>query len=229
MTIAIIDFETDGLEPETSAVIEVGITEISLPDRGVSAPKSWLCGSPYKMTPENRAVHHINPATLLGKTPFDPDALNDEAEANSITCWAAHNASFEMRFWTPRLPIICTYKSALRAWPDAPGHSNSVLRYWLEDQGRQHGFNYAHAQAHRAGPDSYVTAWTLKALLEDGHTGKTLLQWSKEPAILPRCPMGKYKNLPWSACDRGWLTWCVGNKDIGEDIRFNAQRELDAR
>ena len=49
---------------------------------------------------------------------------------------AAHNADFETKFFEPMLPVICTYKAALRVWPDAPSHSNGALRYWLEDQGK---------------------------------------------------------------------------------------------
>lgn len=229
MKIRIVDWETDGLDPSDSAIIEVGFTDLSLPERAIGNPVSWLCGTPYKMTPENRAIHHINPATLIGKPLFDADAFNDQAETDGVTCWAAHNADFECRFWTPRLPIVCTYKSALRAWPDAPGHSNSVLRYWLEDQGRLAGFNYANATVHRAGQDSYVTSWILRCLLKDGHSGKTLLQWSKEPPLFPRIPLGKFKGQPWSAADNGWLQWAAFKSDLSDDIKHNARLELDRR
>lgn len=228
MTIRLIDFETSSLSPEDGSVIEVGIADLILPSREVQAPKSWLCSTPYKLTPENRAVHHIMPSQLFGRGEFDAEALNDQAEADGVTCWAAHNSQFELSWFKPRLPMICTYRSALRAWPNAPSHSLSVLRYWLDDAGRMSGFNHAHASVHRAGPDAYVSGFLLRALLEDGHTGRTLLQWSREPAVLPRCPVGKHKGKPWSEIDAGWLRWCIGS-DLGEDIRWNAQRELDAR
>jgi len=228
MIIRVADVETGGLTPEEGDVLEVGYTDILLPARTIIPPISYLCGTNKKLTPENRAVHHIMPTQLAGKPMFDADAFNQQAIDDGVTCFAAHSANFDNQWIKAKLPIICTYKSALRAWPSAPAHSNSVLRYWLEDNGRMDGFNHAHATVHRAGPDSYVTAFILRALLDDGHTGKTMLQWSREPAVLPRCPVGKHKGKPWDQIDAGWLRWCVGS-DLGEDIRWNAQRELDAR
>src|SRR5262245_25865334 len=55
------------------------------------------------------------------------------AKSNSISYMRFRNA-FQRQWLTegwPEVPWLCTYKSALRAWPDAPRHSNSVLRYWL--------------------------------------------------------------------------------------------------
>ena len=41
-----------------------------------------------------------------------------------VVALAAHRAAFEQRYCTPRLtggaPWICTWKSALRVWPDLP-------------------------------------------------------------------------------------------------------------
>lgn len=91
------------------------------------------------------------------------------------------------------------------------------------------GFNHAHASVHRAGPDAYVSGWLLRALLEDGHTGKTLLQWSKEPPLLPRIPLGKFKGQPWSAADTGWLQWAAFRSDLSSDLKYNARLELDRR
>ncbi len=229
MIIRCFDTETGGLTPDEGDLIEFGYADVILPAREVQPPVSWLCGTDKTLTPENRAVHHIMPTALIGKAKFDAGAVNAAAKDDGVTCWAAHNLKFDAQFFDAELPAFCTYKASLRAWPDAPSHGLSALRYWLEDRDRLHGFNYAHASTHRAGPDAYVCGWLVRCLLEDGHTGRTLFQWSKEPASLPRCPMGKYKGQPWGACDKGWLTWCVGNKDIGEDIRFNAQAELDRR
>lgn len=226
--IRVLDFECSSLTPDDGCVIEVGYSDVMLPARSISAPISYLCSTPKPLTPENRAIHHIMPTQLAGKPKFDEDALNDQAEADGVTCWAAHNLSYESLFWTPRLPALCTYKAALRAWPNAPAHSNSVLRYWLEDQGRLDGFNHAHATVHRAGPDSYVTAFILRALLDDGHTGKQMLQWSREPAVLPRCPVGKHKGKPWGDIDAGWLRWAL-TSDLNDDIKYNARLELERR
>lgn len=226
--IRVLDVETTGLTDE-DRVIEIGWTDVILPAREITAPQSYLCGTTREITPENRAIHHINPTTLIGKPEFDWVIFNAQAKADGVTCFAAHNAAYDSIYVKPKLPIICTYRCALRAWPEFSGHGNSVVRYSLEALGRQHGFNYSHAATHRAGPDSYVTAWTLRALLEDGHTGKTLLQWSKEPPLFPRIPLGKFKGQPWSAADTGWLQWAAFKSELSDDVKYNARLELDRR
>lgn len=229
MLIRIFDTECTGLDPAKDQVIECGWTDIALPSRTISDPKSYLCGTTVKITAENRAIHHINPATLIGRDAFDQYAFNQAAIDDGVTCLAAFNADFDASFVKPTLPIICVYKAALRAWPEMAKHSNSAVFYELEERGRCKGANYAHIAAHRAGPDSYVTAWIMRALLEDGHTGRTLLEWSKQPPLLPRCPIGKYKGQPWGDCDAGWLQWLAYKSDMDESIKWNARRVLGER
>lgn len=227
--IRLFDLETTGLSPADADVIEIGWTDLTLPARTISDPKSYLCGTSRPITPENRAVHHIIPTTLIGKQPFDAEAFNAKAVEDGVTCFAAFNSAFDVQWLQPTLPVLCVYKAVLRAWPQFGSHSNSAVFYALEDAGRCHGANYAYVTTHRAGPDSYVTAWTLKALLEDGHTGRDMLAWTKEPAMLPRCPLGLDKGKPWDQVDTGLLRWIVGKTDLGEDVRFCAKRELDKR
>ena len=229
MIVRCVDVECTGLNPETSGVLEIGWTDVTLPDRTISDPQSYLCGTSYPITPENRAVHHISPYQIAGLPEFDADAFNAQCVEDGVTCLAAHNANFDAQFVRPTLPIICTYKAALRAWPDLTSHSNSAVFYALEDQGRCEGANYAHIISHRAGPDSYVTAWILRCLLEDGHSGRDMVEWTRQPAKLPRCPIGKHRGKPWAEVDAGWLKWCVGNADIGEDVRYCARAELEKR
>ena len=90
--------------------------------------------------------------------------------------FVAHKWAFEAQWLEGYLhghPSICTYKAALRVWPDAPGYSNQVLRYWL----RPKGFSPAIAGTpHRALPDAYVTAFVLRELLEM-ETVEELIAW----------------------------------------------------
>ena len=52
---------------------------------------------------------------------------------------AAHRASFEQRHCTPDLTgsadWVCTWKCALRLWPDLPRFSNQMLRYLRRPEG----------------------------------------------------------------------------------------------
>lgn len=221
--IRVIDFETTGLEPPAE-VCEVGICDFHLEDRTIVAPKAWLCcvGS---MPPEARAVHHISLADCAGQPAFSSAAIRDQ----EVNAFAAHNAAFEARFYKPELPVICTYKAALRVWPSAPSHGNQALRYWLEDQ-ELIAPDPAHTQPpHRAGPDSYITAHILMALFNAGATGRDMVAWAKEPALLPTCPIGKFRGKPWAEVDGGFLGWMIRQNDMEYDLKWNAEREITRR
>lgn len=220
--IRVIDFETTGMEPPAE-ICEVGICDYDVESRVIADPSCWLCGV-KEMPPEVRAVHHISLADCAGLEPFTEETLYAGA---AVIC--AHNADFECRFITPSLPVLCTYKSALRAWPDAPSHSNGALRYWLEDQGKIAPDHAKTQPAHRAAPDAYVTAHILKALFDAGHTGKEMVAWTKEPRLLPTCPIGKFKGKPWSDVDAGFLGWMLRQDGMEEDLKWNARREINRR
>lgn len=63
----------------------------------------------------------------------------------------AHNAQFD-RSMIPETgrPWICSYRPARHLWPDAQGHSNQVLRYWLD-------LRVDAQAAHSAAGDTLVT------------------------------------------------------------------------
>lgn len=221
--IRVIDFETTGTEPPEAEVCEVGICDLNLHTRTVEAPRSWLC-SVKAMPPEVRAVHHISLAECVGPA-FDAATMISEG----LGAIAAHNSEFETKFFTPTLPVICTYKAALRAWPQAPAHNNGALRYWLEDQGKIAPDHAMTQPAHRAGPDAYVTAHILLALFDAGHTGREMIAWTKEPRLLPTCPIGKFRGKPWSEVESGFLGWMLRQPTMEDDLKWNAEREIARR
>lgn len=222
-TIRVIDFETTGVEPPAQ-VCEVGICDLHLEAREIAQPKTWLCGV-AEMPPEVRAVHHISLAECAGRDAFDAAAMFREP----VDAIAAHNAEFETKFFASPVPVICTYKAALRAWPDAPSHSNGALRYWLEDQGKIAPVHAMTQPAHRAGPDAYVTAHVLLALFDAGHTGRDMIAWTKEPRLLPTCPIGKFRGQPWSEVEGGFLGWMLRQPTMEPDLKWNAEREIARR
>lgn len=222
--IRVIDFETTGTEPPEAEVCEVGVCDLNLEDRYIYPHRSWLC-EVKAMPPEVRAVHHISLADCEGLPPFDPDLMLD-GELGAI---AAHNADFETKFFTSVVPVICTYKAALRVWPHAPSHSNGALRYWLEDQGLISPDHSLTMPTHRAGPDAYVTAHVLLALFDAGHTGREMVAWTKEPALLPTCPIGKFRGKTWPEVEGGFLEWMLRQPDMDGGLKWNAERELNRR
>jgi len=224
--IRVIDFETTGTEPPEAEVCEVGTCDLHLEEKLVEIPATWMCGVKV-MPPEVRAVHHISLAECEGWNAFDPESMF--CRSNTADAIAAHNAEFETKFFTSPVPVICTYKAALRVWPDAPSHSNGALRYWLEDQGLIAPDHARTQPAHRAGPDAYVTAHILLALFNAGATGKEMVAWTKEPRLLPKCPIGKFRGQPWSEVEAGFLGWMLRQEAMEEDLKWNARREIARR
>lgn len=237
--LTVLDIETTGLEPPAE-VIEVGWQDVILEDGAARLGNrgSRLFDAERGIPPETMAIHHLTPAMIAGKPLFgahdleellhgdNGQAANDGAPPDAL---AAHNAAFEALWFTPALigqtPLICTMKAAYRVWPDAPGHSNSVLRYWL-------GLDLDEALAmppHRAAPDAFVTANILIALFAAGCTGKDMASWSREPALLPRCPIGKFRGQPWAKVEQGFLTWMTNQETMEADLRWNAESELRRR
>lgn len=226
--IRVIDFETTGTEPPAE-VCEVGYCDlVQIADEWViETPQSWLCGV-KEMPPEVRAIHHISMGDVEGLRPFSPGDMLGSG-AGYVDAYAAHNSEFEAKFLDFDKPTICTYKAALRVWPDAPSHSNGALRYWLEDQGKIKPDHELTQPAHRAGPDTYVTAHILKALFDTGATGKQMVAWTKEPRLLPTCPIGKFRGKPWSEVEDGFLGWMLRQPTMEEDLKWNAKREIARR
>lgn len=230
LRIRVVDFETTGLKPPEAKVVEVGLCDlVQQADSSwlIEPPRSYLCGVD-DIPPVVRAIHHITLKDVAGKEPFCADKLADSfADVAAIAC---HNLVFDAKFMHEKtVPRICTLKGARRIWPNAPAHSNGVLRYWLEDDGALKMDNPELAQpAHRAGPDAYVTAHILRCLLVHA-TGKQLATWTAEPGLMAKCPIGKDKGKPWAQVDGGLLSWITRQPEMDFDIVWNAQQELDRR
>lgn len=228
-TFLVVDIETLDLAPP-SALIELGwhSLEVAGPNHMYGTLSgSELFGIPddQRMTSANRAIHHIDPASLVGLEPFD---FHDWADRHDADYVVAHNTEFEAQWLRYEEPWLCTYKCALRLWPSAPSHSNTALKYELGISDSP-----THHPAHRAHPDAIVTTSILSCVLDEaekrGLTIADLVQWSREPRLLPTCPIGKFRGRPWSEVEHGFLGWMLRQPDMEADLRWNAQRELDRR
>lgn len=221
------DCETTGRpEDEGAEVIELGRIDLNLSTYEIGNEWTSLAKPRGVIPPETMAVHHIThgdvadaPALASLWQPFF-----DGCGPNDVL--AAHNAKFEQHFHTGNgRRWICTYKSALVVWPDAPGHGNQVLRYWL-------GLNIDPKRAeppHRALPDAYVTAHILARLLQE-KTVDELVHISKYPALLHRINFGtKAKGLLYSEAPADYLEWIAFKSDMNEDTKFTAKYWLKKR
>lgn len=234
MILRVIDIETTGEAPP-SEVIEVGwhdvdtdVHEVRATDRGVDFG-SLLYRAANGIPAEAMAVHHIRTGMLTGLDCCTADDLRGLVTSNEgVDAIVAHNAAFEAQWFTPEIlgdvPLICTYKAALRVWPDAPRHSNQVLRYWL-------GIDLNDELAmppHRAQPDAYVTAHILVELLGKASV-EDLIAWTKDPRVMPKITFGKHRGAKWTEVPADYLEWVSFKSELDTDTRWNARRELDRR
>jgi exodeoxyribonuclease X len=219
MMIRCIDFETTGIPtPEDKhAIVEIGWADVI--DGMVGAPSSVLCKPDRAIPAMAMAVHHITDE-MVASASGALDVLG------APDYFAAHNADFERQFFQTETPVICTYKAALRIWPDAESHSLQFLRYHL-------GLLVDPALAampHRAGPDAYICAALLGRILTDNRASiDDMVRWSNGPALLPRCPMGKHRGKKWEEVPTDYLQWVAAQPDMDVNIKANAKHHLKKR
>lgn len=236
--IRIVDLESTGFAPPDAAPCEVGWVDVKLADPATGFwsvnPESMhgvLCNPSRPIPPETSAIHHIVDEDVAGKI-FWPEALAACAAKDdplfSPDVFVAHNAKFEKLWFTPEVvgkkPWICTYKCALRLWPDAPAHNNQTLRYWLKPEGLDRAIANV---AHRAMPDAYVTAFLLIEMLKVASI-EDLISWSQAPALLPKIRFGKHAGKKWSEVPADYLQWVI-KQDMDEDVIHTAKIELARR
>lgn len=227
-----IDFETTGIDAKTCHPVEVAVAHTQF---------TWasLIKPPIPIPAETSAIHHIcdeDVKDAYGWTEVRTDLIHHIQTTNGkLPILVAHNAEYEKGVLAntpagyddfPPVIWICTYKCALRVWPDAPAHKNEVLRYFLKlgtNRGRSAG-----QMPHSALHDTLVTRDLLLELLKHA-TIEQLVEWTELPAKLPYVPFGKHYKKPWSEVDSGYLMWVGKQADMREDVKFCAAEELKRR
>lgn len=233
-TVRVVDIESTGTDPTKHAICEIASVDVDVSEENgkrftrLMASRSQMVAPGHPMPAEARAIHHIGDDDLKEARPFK--SIKDLV----LTCYpepiayCAHYAQFEMGFlakFTGGVPWLCTWKCALRRWPQAPSHSNQALRYWLA---LEIPSRHPTMPPHRALPDTVVTAHILCKLLEDTSI-EDLLAWSAEPPLMPTCPIGDHRGKPWAAVPGDFLLWMLGKESMEADLKWNAKRELDRR
>lgn len=229
----ICDFETTSREAAEAHVVEWAALVVYPPwfDTPDREEHGGLVRPPIRIPAETSAIHHITDADVANAPTWKTQSvLLAELLGQVGTVAVAHNADYERTIIdnTPYMPTatwLCTYKSALRVWPDAPGHSNETLRYFLG-----HGTGRSQPQAaHSAAHDARVTAAILSELLKAA-TVYDMLRWTNEPALLPRCPIDDWRGAPWAAIESSFLIWIISKSaTMRTDVVYCAQTELNRR
>ncbi|MGV9009979.1 DNA polymerase III subunit epsilon [Brevundimonas sp.] len=228
--VRVIDLETAGNGP--TDVCEIGWQDVVLASDGRWQVSEDARGSVFvnpgrPISPDTMAVHHILDEWVASAAFWKNVAPEILRPGPGVQVLAAHRAAFEQRFCTPALSggadWICTWKCALRLWPHLTRFSNQMLRYQRRPEGLDHALGLP---AHRALPDAYVTAHHLRDMLNEVSL-ETLLEWSREPGLLPRVPAGPDRGKAWTAIADTALDLLTRDRDL--DVRYTAGREQARR
>ena len=230
MLIRVVDLEFTGepTEEDPHAVVEVGYTDLYADDDGVEITRPWaaVCNPGRVIPAASMAVHHISDAEARAGIPATTAYLRlmgADGETPRPDYFCAHNVTAEQGFFKGNgIPWICTYRAALRLWPDEESHKLQNLRYSLELPIAQH----LGLPAHRAGPDSYVGAGLMAAILERKMNEvdlQTLVRWSKGTPLFSKLSFGKHKGKRFDEVPLDYLYWIIDKSDMGPDVKSNAR------
>jgi exodeoxyribonuclease X len=226
MVVRVIDIETTGIDPVVDAVIEIASVDL-LKDGTITNQRSTLVRPPIPVPPESSAVHHLIEEDLAF-APLRKDVLDQFRGADA---YVAHNADFERSFLERLLGDAlwaCTYKCALRIWPDLLSHSNQALRYRL-GLVNPFGVDRHTLSPHRALSDAIVTAAVFSEVIKHA-SWPDLVRWSAEPALHTRLPFGKHRGERFDAVPEDYLRWVVdGQNELREELKASARYWLDRR
>ena len=209
--IAVIDTETEGLDPQRHKIIELAVVKMAIDDLvgdllDITPPVSWLEDPGRPLSLEIESLTGISDADLAGQM-FNERVIADMFD--DVDLIVAANAKFDCAFMTRRFPWLkhpwaCTYEIDWSEHGLGGGRSVSALvtaaGHFFED-------------AHRAGPD----AWAVSALLAlpscDGRTiAAHLVERARKPthrlyavgapfAVKDTLKAAGYR---WEASQRAW-------------------------
>ncbi len=225
--IVVVDTETTGMDHAKDTVVEIAAVSRRREFLGVF---SSLCNPGRPIPPEAMAVHHITDSMAADQPLLSANLVDllrkldeDRETPDEPRIWAAHNAEFDRGFlqgleggW------ICTWRCALHIWPDAPGHGNQVLRYWLKLDPQIPSDLYPH----RALYDAVVTEEILQLMLTM-HSVEELQRMTVTPVLLRKVRFGKHRDELWEKVPRDYLRWLIRQTELDPDVRHTVQHYLE--
>lgn len=229
MRYVVTDTETTGITHGEDRIVEVAMV---WREQDNLCWGSSLANPGKSIPPESMAVHHITEQDVHD-APSPAEALFRVlrlAGVDESVVMVAHNAPFDRGFLAPLSPVIetrpwiCTWKCSMHLWPDAPGHGNQVLRYWLKIDPELPSDLYPH----RALYDTIVTECILQRMLES-HTLEELIELSTKPVLLSTVRFGKHRGVKWSDVPHDYLQWLLRQSDLDPDTRHTALHWANAQ
>lgn len=227
MTVRIVDIETGGTTPGSDDILEIASVDL-VKGGGFTNQLTTFVRNTKPIPATAKAVHHILEEDVADAPPLQ------EAVAKFLGAdvAVAHNADFEKSFFEANVidfasTWICTFKCALRVWPELDSHANQALRYHL-GLANPHGISRHMIDPHRSLSDVLVTSAILEKLMAET-AWVNLVAWSQEPALYTRFSFGKYRGQRFDAVDVGYLDWILRQQDMDEGVKFSAAHWLRQR
>lgn len=233
MKLIVLDTETSDLDPAQGAtILELAwmvIEYVGDKWKPTSAYETYIQYS-GPISPHAQAQHHIRPDCLSPSRAITrSDAvyrLLQVLEPDSFV--VAHNVEFDSKF-LPEVKNhwICTYRSAKKIWPNAPGYSNQVLRYWLNIIPDLSLASTVKQRApHQAMYDVATTTGILLRMLVN-YSPAELYEFNK-PMLLETIGFGKHKGVSFKDIPRDYLAWLRTQPRLDEDLKFTIDSILRA-
>jgi exodeoxyribonuclease X len=242
MLLAVMDTETTGIDEQDQVVEIAGIAVRQSESGPLTSFEAghWetLIQPTVPITIGARATHHITDEEL--KTAPGPketmetlgEMLRDEEGDETVTVF--HNAEFDLRLlrqtcWAVDLVYhtiiparyICTWVCAKHIYPDSPGHSNQVLRYYLGLDELYGSLTIPGVPPHRAMPDALVTSRLLMHMLRT-KTPEELILLTQTPVLQTYCRMPKHAGKTWEEVARIDPSYCHWMLAQGPEVKLPA-------
>lgn len=228
MVLRVIDVETTGDNAENDHIVEIASADLTKSLK-LTNEMNELVKPPVPIPPEASAIHHI----------IDEDVADSRPVAEVLPLFAgadayvAHNCRFEQDFLlrhgviSDDAPWVCTYKCAVKVWPDWSTHKLQDIRYRLPHLIAPFGRAREDIAPHRAASDVLVCAALFVELLSHA-TWKELVQWTYEPTIFTKFAFGKHRGERYDSVPLDYLHWILG-KDFDADVKASAQHWINQR
>lgn len=233
-------FDTETTDREDGEIIEAALFRFTVDEDIAGAsdrivldmnrrlpPQATRYRPAKPMTMGSLAVHHILPSELEDCPPSASFALPDDCEY-----LVGHSVDFDWKAAgsPPNVRRICTHTMAQWVWPDATGYSLVALTYMT--QGATAATRSLVQGAHGADVDVILAYYLLVEILKlrpEITTWSALWRFSEECRIPRTCPIGKYRGVPLTELDEGFIGWCLRQDWLDPYFRTGLERELERR